>query len=576
MTISRSRRATTTAAALALAAAPFTTLVTPTTALAAPHTQPDVVELAGDLADQELEWGACDFSAYGEAANEALNSVPGAACATVTVPRDWHNPGDGHTITVEVSRTATSTGNPARQGIAFVNPGGPGGEGLVWGPAMAQSSPVLAEAYDFIGFDPRGVGRSTPLECQVEVDPTFTAAQQNKALVDGCLDNPLTPFITTEQTVYDMDLVRALLGEDKASVVGYSYGTWLGSWYGNTFPANTHRLLLDSATDVSAKTLEGTWDLQPHSRDRQFEQLLLPYMARNPELFYMGEDPVAIRQAWERAGGTRDFFGGMIAQTFILPAMYNTSEYVTAGMGVRIFAYFQYLEDQTPQENLDAFVTELLAQPELSEANRAFVRGAHARAQAELSQTAGVQTVEAAFEAIRCQDGQWSQSEGYWDSWLAKLQQKAPFIAPMMSTPACAYWPAQAEMPKTKNKTAPATLIVQSELDAATAYEGAVKAAKTRPNTSMISVDNEGSHGVYPYQTTCVDDQVEAFMLTGARPAEAVCEAKPLPEETQSFATGASLGGNGKLKVKTVPKEVREANAFVRSLLDQQEQTQTP
>ena len=573
MTISLPRRATVSAAALALLATPAAALVTSPAALAAPHTQPDVVALAGALAEQELDWGSCDFSAYGERANAALNAVPGTACADVTVPRDWHNPGDGHTITVQVSRTATSTGNPARQGIAFVNPGGPGGEGLVWGPAMAQQSPTLAAAYDFIGFDPRGVGSSTPLECQVVVDPGFSDAEQNKALVDGCLENPLTPFITTEQTVYDMDFVRALLGEDRASVVGYSYGTWLASWYGATFPGNTHRLLLDSATDVSAKSLEGTWDLQPHSRDRQFEQALLPYMARNPDVFYMGTDPVAIRQAWERAGGTRDQFGAAITASFILPAMYDTSQYLGAGMGVRIFAFFQYVEDQTPQQNLDAFVAELLAEPALTESNRDFVRAAHQRASAELAQGAATVPVEGAFEAIRCQDGQWSQSQGYWDSWLSRLQKKAPFIAPLMGTPACAFWPAQTEMPKTKNKTAPATLIVQSELDAATAYEGAAKAAKTRPNTSMISIDDEGSHGVYPYLTTCVDDQVEAFMLTGARPRTAVCGAKPLPEETQSFATGASLGGNGKLKVKTVPKEVREANAFVRSLLAEQAQT---
>ena len=559
-------------AALALAGTPLA--LAPTSALAAPPTEPDVLELSGDLAEQDLAWGSCDFSAYADDVVAQLESVDGLACATVTVPRDWHDPDDGHTLTVEVSRTATSTGNADRQGIAFVNPGGPGGEGLVWGPAMAMQSPTLAEAYDFVGLDPRGVGQSTPLECDVEVDPAFTADEQTQALVEGCLANPLTPYITTEQTVYDLDFVRALLGEPKASVVGYSYGTWLGAWYGSTFPSRTHRLLLDSSTDLSRTSLQKTWDLQPHSRDRQFEQALMPYIARNPDVFYMGDDPQAIRQAWERAGGTRDYLGQLLTSSLIIPAMYDTSQYVMAGMTVRIYAYFEFVAGQSDEDALQVVVDQLLAEPALTESNREFVRAAHARAQTQLAQdagaqTLGTQTIDGAFEAIRCQDGAWSSSQGYWNSWLDRLDAKAPFIAPFMSTPACAWWPAQTSMPKLPATLTPATLVVQSELDAATAYEGAAKAVQNRANTSMISVDDEGSHGVYPYLTSCVDDQVEAFMLHGTKPGTAVCEAKPLPLETQTFATGAELGGNGKLKVKTVPQEVREANAFVRSLLSE-------
>lgn len=566
-------------AAVGLASLGLALSLAPVQASAAPapsKNEPSTRQLAGALADQQLTWHACDFSGHPKSTQDRLNAVPGVACATVTVPRDWHNPADGNTITLEVSKTATSTGNPDRQGIALVNPGGPGGEGVVWGPAMALSSPTLAAAYDFVGFDPRGVGKSTtPLVCEYVDDFDFTPAEAAKSYADGCLNNPLTPYITTEQTVYDMDFIRELLGEKKTSVVGYSYGTWLGAWYGGTFSSKTHRLLLDSATQLQANSLQETWDLQPHSRDRQFQQHLMAYMARNPELFYMGEDPDAIRAAWEKAGGTRDRFGAALAAFFIIPAMYDNSEYVSAGMGVRVFAYTTFVEGQSDEEKLQIVVDKLLAEPQLTAANKAFVRSAQAKAAEHLRQDATggvVRKDDGAFEAIRCQDGAWNSSVGYWTGWLDRLQAKAPFIAPFMSIPTCAFWPAQAQMPQAHAKTTPPTLIVQSELDAATPYEGAAKAAQTRPNTWMISVDNEGSHGIYPYLTSCVDDQVEAFMLTGATPAKkfGVCQAKPLPEETETFAVGADLGGNGRLKVKTVPKDVRDANEFVKDLLQEQ------
>ena len=155
----------------------------------------DAAALAPHLVGQTLDWEACDFGS--ESLNARFNAIPGTACADVTVPRDWKNPEDGHTITLRVAKTETSKGNPERQGIALVNPGGPGGSGLPWGPAMAERAPELAEQYDFIGFDPRGVGQSTALECTYTPNPEHDVWQDTKAQVDACLENELTPYITT-------------------------------------------------------------------------------------------------------------------------------------------------------------------------------------------------------------------------------------------------------------------------------------------------------------------------------------------------------------------------------------------
>ena len=78
----------------------------------------DAGVLGAHLLDQELNWEDCDFGS--ESLNERFGAIPGTACADVTVPRDWHDPTDGNTITLRVSKTETSKGNPSRQGIALV------------------------------------------------------------------------------------------------------------------------------------------------------------------------------------------------------------------------------------------------------------------------------------------------------------------------------------------------------------------------------------------------------------------------------------------------------------------------
>ncbi|WP_208869573.1 alpha/beta fold hydrolase [Micromonospora cremea] len=203
--------------AATLVAAVLSSGTATTPAVAAQATEPDTAALAASLATQQLSWESCglaDVSAEDEAQLQL-------ACATVIVPRDWHNPGDGRTIQVRISRTVASGSD--RKGILLVNPGGPGGSGLSLAPYVARSAPALAEHYDVIGFDPRGVGQSTPLLCSVTYrDTDVTNDLITQANVAGCRSTELTKYITTEQTTYDMDFIRVLLGERKLNYLGYS------------------------------------------------------------------------------------------------------------------------------------------------------------------------------------------------------------------------------------------------------------------------------------------------------------------------------------------------------------------
>lgn len=152
-------------------------------------------------------------------------------CALVTAPVDWSDPAHGD-IHVAVSRIRAT--DPARRhGIVLGNPGGPGGSGLDLPLAGYLFEPDLAAVYDLIGMDVRGDGASTRLDCvdpQAYVaafgpdardrSPATLAAQAgfDRLFADDCSSDPLAPYITTEQTSRDMDLVREILGEDQAEL----------------------------------------------------------------------------------------------------------------------------------------------------------------------------------------------------------------------------------------------------------------------------------------------------------------------------------------------------------------------
>jgi pimeloyl-ACP methyl ester carboxylesterase len=178
--------------------------------------------------------------------------------ATIEVPRDYGDPG-GERITLALSRRRAT--DPARRrGVLLAVNGGPGGD---WGggrdlPGRYVGTP-LHEVYDLIGFDPRGIGASTQLLAEVSVpavpadsrppDETFAAiAEDMRRREEACAraGGELRPHISTRNTARDMDVIRAVLGEERISFVGYAYGAYVGAVYGSLFPGGLDRLVLDS------------------------------------------------------------------------------------------------------------------------------------------------------------------------------------------------------------------------------------------------------------------------------------------------------------------------------------------
>ncbi len=205
-----------------------------------------------DFYSQRIDWEPCDTNDKHD-------------CGFLTVPVDHAEP-QGETIELALLRVPASG---SRVGSLVVNPGGPGGRGTTYAAAGRQvfRQPLL-DGFDVVGFDPRGVGRSAPVDClsdaeldaYVSGDPTPDTPAEVAAYRDGVLSfgakcvagsGPVVGHVTTTEAARDMDVLRSALGEEQLTYLGASYGTKLGATYAELFPDQVGRFVLDGAVDVS-------------------------------------------------------------------------------------------------------------------------------------------------------------------------------------------------------------------------------------------------------------------------------------------------------------------------------------
>lgn len=240
-----------------------------------------VVLASGGSDDGEsgtLAWGTC---------SPVFEFGSSFECATLEVPLDHSEPG-GKKISLRLVRLPAEG---VRKGILLTNPGGPGSSGLEF---MRDFGGDLAEkagvgGFDIVGFDPRGVGASSPVTCYSDADLDETAylddtpddaAEQalfdkwDAVDTDGCV----TKFgkdlrhYSTEATARDMDLVRAAMGEETMSFLGVSYGTHLGAVYASLFPGRVQAMMLDGGYDRESDTVEEDYLTQARGFEESFDR----------------------------------------------------------------------------------------------------------------------------------------------------------------------------------------------------------------------------------------------------------------------------------------------------------------
>ncbi|MEU5187110.1 alpha/beta hydrolase [Streptomyces klenkii] len=467
---------------------------------------------------QKLAWKPCPEVA------------PGLECAQMTVPRDWHAPDAGKDLTIAVSRVKAS--DPAhRRGVLMMAAGGPGGSGLRRPAGLARSAPSIGAAYDVVSFDQRGVGASTPVQCrtQEELDAFFAgdfrdrspeAVQRvltnSRKLAEACgaRHGDLLPYITTEQTVRDMDLLRTLLGERKISYYGASYATMVGAYYASVFPQHVERAVLDSNI-----AFDGTWEDfekgQPKSFQRRFEQDFLPWLAKNDATYHYGKTAAEAKATWERRRSALhdrplSLDGGKTKGRTVDPNRFDSGT-------------IQAIYDS--QQGFPGLATALVALEHWDSATAAERQITDKVFGAYLSPN-----FFAEFLSVTCADTPWTRDTGYWVRRSAEDTAKYPLIGAreLAFSATCAAWPTSpGPRVKITGKGMPPVLMLNSLHDPATYYEGAQRAHRALRGSRLVTVPG-GDHGVYGDGNACADGIVNKYLLSGELPARDVtCEAAP-------------------------------------------------
>ena len=533
----------------------------------APEPQP-VVDALQSYREQVVNWAVCDSTILGDKTAEVQPYWQPVAdrlrCASVRVPLDYTQPSRGDAV-VSVMRIAAA--NPTqRKGALFFNPVGPGDDGLIFTfkliKAFGGSNPSdplgalqlrLLDVYDLVGFSPRGTGASTALLCAtnelvrfINFSPKGQSAENvsnmfynARKTAEACLKNPVTPYINTETTAQDMDLLRSLMGDDKLNYVGTSYGTWLGTWYASRFPERVGRMVLDSSVDFSAP-LERTFNLQPVARQRLFDEVLAPYAVRHPNTFNLGANLAEVRAVMPSLSmRVQDVLA--IELSNLVYERINADPFLgtvaaARGLDAVLAARPQGLESEI-RSDLEAFVFIPNEVP-----RNALVRGAAHRLYNIYLQRwvnrrpSSIQLDRSAAtnQAVKCNDTPSTTDVDYWINLGDNYAQRYPmFTLTIALGNPCIFWGGPTvTKPALSAMGSLDVLMVQSQFDGATATEGAMSAFAKLPDAHLVYVPQEFQHGVYPYMDQCVDTAVARYLL-GESPSqrETSCPAQPLEQD---------------------------------------------
>ncbi len=507
---------------------------------------------------QKLDWQPCDPTILGYEVKAFQTLGDRAKCALMRAPLDYAKPSQGE---LTVALLKVSAEQPHRRvGMIMFNPGGPGTDGLDFAPRFgslwADANPdspsgktlkELSNRFDLIGFSPRGLGASSRLYCASNElrlpsnnanldrsESNLQAVLHNTRLeAQACLKNPLTRAINTDATARDMDLVRELAGDERLNYVGYSYGTWLGAWYARLFPERVGRMLLDSSMNVEASYKDAE-QLSAFGFHRVFNDVVAPYAARHPDWYGLGSDADGIRQAFQNLRG--DLKGWVLNKLEL-----NTSQSIgSALISLKAATALQDLIAAQPQ----ASEQELLLASESATFIQDSVNDAAVhRAIAELlspsapsqRQSVLLDPNPAVHLSIICNDLPATGDESFWVTQGNQDALLYPGFGGAVTANHCLYWggPSVKRPSWTSTNKAAPILMLQSRYDGPTPIEGATVTLGALPNASMIIIENEYSHGLFPYDDDCADPQVGEYLTTGKLPARtSSCPGKPLLGET--------------------------------------------
>jgi len=428
-------------------------------------------------------------------------------CATLEVPLDYEDP-DGERIEIYAVRTP-ATGE--RKGALFTNPGGPGAGGAEFAEILPLILPdQITEHFDIIGVDPRGVGGSTPVDCGVDatelyaVDASIDSPEDEVALLDisqqyaddcGEQFGDYLPHVGTRDVARDMDAVRAAMGDEQLSYLGFSYGTAIGQVYADLFPDRVRSMVLDGVLELGPTGLELAAD-----QAAGFETALDRFVqfcdaAEGCEI--AGESLAAVEEVLALAEAP----GGIPAPDADRPA--GPGE---ANLGISYALYSESLWG-----DLDSAL--------------AAARGGDG---SELVQLAdgylGIGDFEIYF-AVNCIDFAWPTGDP--DAFLEAAKataESAPHFGEALVNDyiRCVEWPAPpVPLEPTSAPDTPPILVISTTGDPATPYEAGVNVADTLESGVLITNEGDG-HTVVADGKPCIDELVVAYLVDEEVPEDGI------------------------------------------------------
>lgn len=476
----------------------------PTASSTSTPTGEDVPAALAPYYGQVLTWKNCNGSMQ---------------CSTAKAPLDWADPSAGDIELALIRHPATGT----RLGSLLVNPGGPGGSGFdfIKDSVDYATDARLQSSFDIVGFDPRGVNRSTPVTCYRDPaeldaylydiypgtpgsDEWLAAANATmKAFGERCLEltGPLLGDVDTPSAARDLDMLRAALGDTTLNYLGYSYGTLLGQVYAELFPGKTGRLVLDGAVDPAASDFDGT-----ATQAKGFESALTAFLED-----CAGQDDCPF------TGSTAQSLAMIRALLDSLDAspLRSTTDDRQLGSSAMFIAIIYPLYNQGSWPTLRQLFAEVFqGNSDLAFRLADAYNGRNPDGTYENNQTE-------AFIAINCLDAHGDGNVEQMRQEAAELKKIAPVFGPQMSWggTGCPNWPVAAKRDRVPIVAAGSSdiLVVGTTNDPATPYTWAQTVAATLQNGHLITYTGEG-HTAYNKSNSCVNDAVDDYFIDGTVP----------------------------------------------------------
>jgi len=518
------------------------------------------------------------------AAPPVLTWVPcrdGFQCATAAVPLDYDQPG-GTKISLSLIRLPASSPSQ-RIGSLLLNPGGPGGSGVDFA-RVAKYLPLdLRARFDIVGFDPRGIARSTPLRCydtlnQALADlapfpyPVTTAEehQQNAAdnkLAAACAGHggPILDHMSTADAARDMDLLRRAFGDAQLNYLGYSYGSVLGQTYANMFPGKVRSLVIDGVVDPIAWTT-----------GRGQEAATTPVAARlRSDIgaqqtlgeFFRLCDAAGPNCAF--AGNSSQRYAALVQRIrehpidFVDPV---TGQTVTVTEQVLIAVTLGALYQPAVWPDAAALLADLESQASADVLGQRFAAIRDGIGAAPVAQEPYPNVVEGS-PGVTCSDSVNPNRLSAWQRTADDTERRHGYFGRIWTwawSP-CLPWPDTAGQDRYlgpwTQRTANPVLVVGNFFDPATRYQGAVTASRLLPNSRLLSYAGWG-HAVSFFQGNyCIDAAVTAYLLTTRPPAPGtICQPEGSPFGPSAAAASADTRAAAAAAIgAALPAPVRRA-----------------